>query len=142
MSCFPCGSRLTSLELRVIAGVWHRARPQQRPESMKAEHWPAKQVICVENPCFSLPVVFCGPPAGEESAPDGAEQAAPPGVGAHRCCSGLARRRGRIRCAYLAKTHISRSFHAILLVVPSHFANDLYAVLCRTVSRMSSSSMC
>ena len=28
------------------AGVWHRARPQQRPEADDCEHWPAKQVIC------------------------------------------------------------------------------------------------
>ena len=45
---------------------------------MKGEHWPAKQVICgrvVALPLYIL--ILC---AGEESAPDGAEHAAAPGV--------------------------------------------------------------
>ena len=40
----------------------------------------------------------------------------------------MAKRRGRILGA------VSRSFEAILLPVSSHFANDLHAVPCRTVS--------
>ena len=44
---------------------------------MKAEHWPAKQVICVEILVF---LRLCGRPTGAESAPDSAEQAAAPEV--------------------------------------------------------------
>ena len=46
---------------------------------------------------------------GEESASVGAEQAAPPGVvGAHRCCSGLAKRRGRVGGPFLQNTQFSK----------------------------------
>ena len=47
---------------------------------MKAEHWPAKQVISAEIFFFLCQSYFGGPPTGEESALDGAEQAAAPGV--------------------------------------------------------------
>ena len=49
-----------------------------------------------DNPCFSLPFLFCGPPTSEESAPDGAEQAAPRGV-VHIDVGAPAKRRGGIQ---------------------------------------------
>ena len=63
------------------AGVWHRARSQQRPEdhdggalaSEAGDMWENVQV-------FFFLHVFSIPPTSEESALDGAEQVAPPGV--------------------------------------------------------------
>ena len=61
------------------AGVWHRARPQQRPEAHDGGALATKQVICGKM-CRVLFYMLLIPPTGEESALDGAEQAAPPGV--------------------------------------------------------------
>ena len=55
------------------AGVWHPAHPQQRPGVHEGALASEAGDMC-RNPCFPLPVFF------EESAPDGAEQAAAPGV--------------------------------------------------------------
>ena len=44
---------------------------------MKAEHWPAKQVTCGRVVACLFTFIFCGRLAGEKSALDGAEQAAP-----------------------------------------------------------------
>ena len=62
------------------AGIWYRAQPPQRPEADDGGALAGEAGDMCRNPCFSLPVLFCGPPTGEESAPDGAEQAAAPGV--------------------------------------------------------------
>ena len=59
------------------AGVWHRARPQQ---CMKGEHWPAKRVVCVRFVAFLFTFSY-------------------------RCCSGLAKRRGRPQVPFLQDTH-------------------------------------
>ena len=112
--------------------IFDTFRPQQR----SAEHWPAKQVICGTFLVF-LPLLFCGPLAGEESAPDGAEQAAAAWSGAYRCWCALARAKWPYSRTSLAGHAFSRSFGAILLFVSSHSANNLQAALCRTASRIS-----
>ena len=67
---------------------------------------------------FSLQFLFVGPPSSEESAPDGAEQAA--ALGAHQFCSTLAKRRSCSRGAVLAR----------------------HVVLCPTDSRVPSQFVC
>ena len=76
------------------------------------------------NPCFLLPFSFCGPPTGEESAPDGAEQAAPPGV-VHINAAAAWRGEEAAFRDLSCKTRISRSCWAFLLLVASHTAIDL-----------------
>ena len=70
---------VASVRKRLQASGIERSRSSVQ-EYMKAVHWPAKQVMCVEILVFLCHSVFFGPPAGEESALDGAEQAAPPRV--------------------------------------------------------------
>ena len=97
------------------AGVWYRARPQQRPEADDGGTLASKAGDMCRNPCFSLPFLFCGPPSGEESAPDSTEQAAAPGVMYIEMLQRL-REANRLHSGCCScKTHISRSFHAISL---------------------------
>ena len=56
------------------AGIWHRARAQQRPGVHESG------AVAREHAGPSFTFFFCRPPAGEESAPDDADHAAPPGV--------------------------------------------------------------
>ena len=167
VSCFPCISRLTSLDLRMIctffqcltiksgacscqdadqrlgchravlfshqcsqtsAGVWHRARQQRHPEADDGGALAREVGDMWDNPCLSLPFLFCGPPTSEESAPDGAEQAAAPGGGARRCRSVLAKRRGGIRELLLQDAHFSQ--------FPGHSSPSCIS-LCRRTSRRS-----
>ena len=113
------------------SGIERSRRSVQR--LIKAHHWPAKQVICAEILVF-LCHSFLLVPAGEESAPDGAGKAVAPG--AHRCCSGSVKRRGRIQGLLVQDTHFSE-FPGHFRNVSSHTAIDLHAVLCRAVSRIS-----
>ena len=70
----PCCS-VASVRKRLQASGIERSRSTVQ-EYVKAEHWPANQVMCVEILVFLCHFFFCGPPTGEESAPNGAEQAA------------------------------------------------------------------
>ena len=61
----------------MFANVCRRlAPPQQRPEADDGGALAGEAGDMSRNPCFSLPLSFCGPPSGEESAPDGAERRA------------------------------------------------------------------
>ena len=62
------------------------------------------------------PLDICGPPTGEESAPDGAEQATPPVV-AHIDVAAAWRSEEAAFSDLSCKTDISRSFGAILLLL-------------------------
>ena len=106
-------------------------------EYMKAKHWPAKQVICVEILVSLRQSCFGGPPSGEESAPDGAEQAAAPGVVGHIVVAAPWRGEEAASMDFSCMTHISRSFHAILCTLSSHTTKNIRAILRRTVSCIS-----
>ena len=106
------------------AGLWHRAQPQQRPEADEGGALASEAGEMYRNPCFLLPFSFCGPPTGEESAPDGAEQAAPPGVVHINAAAAWRGEEAEFR-DLSCKTRISRSCWAILLSVASHSAIDL-----------------
>ena len=93
----PCCS-VASVHKRLLASGIERARSSVQ-KLMKAEHWPAKQVICVEF-LLSLPFLFCGPPTGEESAPEGAEQAA--------AWSGVLQRLREAKGLLMQDTHFSK----------------------------------
>ena len=62
--------------------LFHKNKYEPQPRTTQWKVPKAQQKceagdIC-RSPCFSLPFFFCGPPFKEESAPDGAEQAAAP----------------------------------------------------------------
>ena len=105
-------------------------------EYMKAEHWPAKQVICgtihASLPFFFYFVALPQVKNQHLSALYKRRRL----EWSHRCWSALEKRRGRIQ-GTLLQTHITRSFHATLRTVSSHSANDLHDVLCRAISRIS-----
>ena len=87
ISVDPCCT-VASVRKRLQASGIERGRRSVH-EYMQAEHWPAKQVICVEIRAFLCHSCCFGPPTGEESALDGAEQAAPP-----EWCSSMLERLG------------------------------------------------
>ena len=65
----------------VFANVCKRpVQPQHRPRAHEGGALTSEASDMCRNPCFSLPVLFCGPPTSGASASDGAEQAAAPGV--------------------------------------------------------------
>ena len=72
VAAVPC-CLVASVRKRLQASGIERGR---RPQ---AEHWLGKQVICVEILVFLCHSYLFGPPSGEASALDGAEQAAAPG---------------------------------------------------------------
>ena len=103
--------------LQTSAGVWNRAQPPQRPglrvggalASEAGDMW-------VRTAFFVLPSHFRHP-ADEESAPNGAEQAAPPGV---VLVDAATARRDEEAAGSLLARHVSRRFsgHCSLCCIP------------------------
>ena len=122
---------------KTSAGIWHRAQPSQRPEAHEGGALASEAVDMWDNPCFSLPILFRG------ALPQVKKQhlTAPNKRRRLEWCTSMSQRLGETKRPHSGccscKTHISRSFHATFLLVLSHSADDLHAVLCRTVSRIS-----
>ena len=102
------------------AGGWHRAQPQHNPRVHEGGALASEAGDMCRNPCFPSSVLFCDSPSGEESAPDGAEQAAAPGVVGHIVVAAPWRGEEVASMDFSCMTHISRSFHAILRTVSCH----------------------
>ena len=117
---------VASVRKRLQASGIERGRSSVQ-EYMKAELWPAKQVICVEILVFLCLSYFFGPPTGEESALDGAEQAAAPGV-VHIGVAVPWQSEEAFGVLFLQDTHFSR--------LPRHFSLRSFP-FCRRTSRRS-----
>ena len=113
-----------------LINAWVATVPERSRRSVQrlvtAKHWPAKQVMCVE-------ILVSQVKKQHLTAPNKRPRL--------EWCTSMLERLGEAKRphsgCFSCKTQISLSFRATLLLVRSHSADELHAVLCRTVSRIS-----